>query len=284
MYELSSIDSLGKLQNADARTTEILDGISNNLRTHYFDQLVFLGYHIIYTVPLWAGNPVPVSTKLTDFIVQTSSEVAYDRTNIRQATPLTEPILLILGTTGSRKIKASTAHSPSGLLIRPVRGLPYGTTFLPARIFLQEHLIGLLERVNAMTTLVILPFPPRRYGLRPQISLWERSENTKEDECKWLFVSDVNNTLKYEWSHFEEYSRKYVGNDQDRGVLPSFNSQHIVESTFHVSMNASDSQSYRLQQPPIIIVTFLPFPSAVSLTSRFAGRPLSRLASFVPPR
>ena len=210
IHEFSNFDGL--FNSHDKRPIEKVQALVTYLQSYYFAQIVASGYHILYSLPIYkAGATNLPAGALTEVTFQIYSQTQYDRHNWGQVTKATEPVMLILGMTNYRALPAAQLKYSSSWIIRASRGIAYGTVSLSRKTFLDDKLLALLARVNAITTIVTLPFAIERGAWKLQLTTWAQSETRKGSVCKWVLDSNIGGLLKYKWEHRDSWRYEHEG-------------------------------------------------------------------------
>ncbi|KAI0632188.1 hypothetical protein C8Q77DRAFT_1158853 [Trametes polyzona] len=184
------------------------------LTQHYFPALCRDGLNIITSIPVWRpGHRSLPSYALTDVTFHVYSKVEITRHNWTQVVPGQEPIIVVLGTTGSRPLPAPQLDFSTGWIVHANRSFSHGTIGIARRVFIEERLLSLLSNVNAYTTMIPVLLDPSQgfHGL--SLKKWAEHDQRKDRPSKWeLQPSEGEGCLKYLWEHSEEWRYKLRGN------------------------------------------------------------------------
>ena len=180
---------------------------------HYFPAICKDAQHVISSVPIWKSGKSLPSYALTSVAFHVYSKVEVTRHNWSHVVPGMDPIIVVFGMTGFRPLPSEHLEYSTGWVVQGNRGFSHGTTSISKRVFIEERLLALLSRVNALTTLI--PLNPDAFqalhGLR--LLPWAQHEQRKDRPSKWeLQPSDRDGTLKYLWEHCEEWRYNLRGN------------------------------------------------------------------------
>ena len=212
LYDYSTFGDL--MSNSDNRASILkIQAIVRYLTKYYFPTVCKDGFNVISSVPVWkTGRSLP-SYALTDVAFHVYSKVEITRHNWTHVVPGMEPIVVVLGTTGFRKLPSRQLDFSTGWIVQGNKGFSHGTIGISKRVFIEERLLSLLSRVNGLTTLI--PSSPDMSQAFQGLSLkpWAEHELRKDRPSKWeLQASDGDGYLKYLWEHCEEWTYKLRGN------------------------------------------------------------------------
>ena len=212
LYDYSTFGDLTSSSDNRASILKI-QAIVRYLTKYYFPTVCRDGFNVISSVPVWkTGRSLP-SYALTDVAFHVYSKVEITRHNWTHVVPGMEPIVVVLGTTGFRKLPSRQLDFSTGWIVQGNKGFSHGTIGISKRVFIEERLLSLLSRVNGLTTLI--PSSPDMSQAFQGLSLkpWAEHELRKDRPSKWeLQASDGDGYLKYLWEHCEEWTYKLRGN------------------------------------------------------------------------
>ena len=183
------------------------------LTQHYFFAICKDAQNVVSSVPVWKSGTSLPSYALTSVAFQVYSKVEITRHNWAHVTAGMEPIVVVFGMTGFRALPSNHLDYSTGWIVQGNKGFSHGTISIARRVFIEERLLNLLSRVNALTTLI--PATPDGmqafHGLKLQP--WAEHEKRKDRPSKWeLQPSDTDGSLKYMWEHCEEWRYNLKGN------------------------------------------------------------------------
>ena len=212
---LHDYSTFGELITDDDSRASILklQAIVHYITKHYFPAVCKEGLNVISSIPVWKSGKSLPSYALTDVAFHVYSKVEITRHNWTHVTPGTEPIIVVLGTTGFRKLPSRNLDFSTGWVVQSTKGFSHGTISISKRVFIEERLLHLLSRINGLTTLI--PSTPDMLQGFKGLSLksWAEHEQRKDRPSKWeLQASDGDGYLKYLWEHCEEWTYKLHGN------------------------------------------------------------------------
>ncbi|PCH40165.1 hypothetical protein WOLCODRAFT_68457 [Wolfiporia cocos MD-104 SS10] len=211
IHEFSSFDGL--FQSRDRRPIDKVQAVVHYLRAYYLPYLSRWGLNILHTLPVWTSRTSLLSYALTDFTFQVYSKLEITRQNWAQASTTTEPVIAILGVTDFRPLPAIELDFSNNWIARLRKGVSLSTVSISQSIFTERRLLGLLARINALTTLVPLA-PEVRDGVwQPQLSVWAEHAYKKDRECGWVLESEQDGRLKYKWEHRDGWNYEHEGSD-----------------------------------------------------------------------
>lgn len=211
MHEFSSFEGLFYAQ--DRHAIDKIQAVVTYIQSYYFPQLVSSGYHILYTVPLWKGGVERPAHALTDVVFHIYAQSTIGRYNWGQISSSTEPALVILGMTNYRVLPALYLKYVGSWLIRATRGISYGSIALSKRVFLEERLRPLLSRINAVTTIVPLPFTIENGNWKLELTTWADSSVRRGSDSNWVLEQADSGVLKYYWKHLDGWTFLHEGSD-----------------------------------------------------------------------
>ncbi|KAM5533454.1 hypothetical protein V8D89_012892 [Ganoderma adspersum] len=190
-----------------------LQAIVHYITKHYFPAVCKEGLNVISSIPVWKSGKSLPSYALTGVAFDVYSKVEITRHNWTHVTPGTEPIIVVLGITGFRKLPSRNLDFSTGWVVQSNKGFSHGTISISKRVFIEERLLHLLERINGLTT-VIPSTPDMLQGFKGlSLKSWAEHEQRKDRPSKWkLQPSDGDGYLKYLWEHSEEWTYKLRGN------------------------------------------------------------------------
>lgn len=176
--------------------------------------------HIIASVPLFPHDPTfPTFYKFSAMrFVTASFDAATVSAELGEQTPRSEQILFVLGVIGDKALPRAASFKPSPRWIAHAHsGFSHGTLAISNEVF-HQRLFSLLDKVNALTTLV--PVSPSFDKVSPNDALdivrrWVEHPDFKNTPCEWrpMEVNDALDVQVYEW----RYSRNW--NMQEEGSM-----------------------------------------------------------------
>ncbi|TCD65183.1 hypothetical protein EIP91_003005 [Steccherinum ochraceum] len=211
VHEFSSFEGL--FQSTERRPIDKVQAIVTYLKNHYFRQVTSSGYHILNTIPVWKNGSTPPSFGLTSVAFHVYSEHVLERHTWGAFSKVDEPVILVIGMTGFRTLPSLTLKFSSHWIAHAVRGVSYGSVCVSRKVFLEERLLSLLARVNALTTIVPLFAGVDNGAWRLELTTWAMHEIRKGRACNWVAVKDVFGALKYKWEHRDEWNYEHEGSD-----------------------------------------------------------------------
>ena len=176
------------------------------LTQHYFFAICKDAQNVVSSVPVWKSGTSLPSYALTSVAFQVYSKVEITRHNWAHVTAGMEPIVVVFGMTGFRAL-------PSRWIVQGDKGFSHGTIGIAKRVFIEERLLTLLSRVNALTTMI--PLNPDAFQALSGLRLvpWSLHEQRKDRPSRWeLQPSEAEGSLKYLWEHCEEWQYTLRGN------------------------------------------------------------------------
>lgn len=184
------------------------------LTRRYFPAICRKAQHVISSVPVWTARKSLPSYALTSVRFHVYSKVEVTRHNWAHITPGLEPLLTVVGMTGFNTLETTQLDYSTGWIAHGQRGLSHGTIGIAKRVFIEERLFHLVERINALTTLI--PTTPDVYkGFTAlELKTWANHVDRRERPSKWELVpSTGDGVLRYIWEHTEEWSHNLRGNN-----------------------------------------------------------------------
>ncbi|KAI0712230.1 hypothetical protein C8Q76DRAFT_845437 [Earliella scabrosa] len=212
LHDYSTFGDLGS--GGDNRSSILkLQAVVYYLTQHYFFAICKDAQNVVSSVPVWKSGTSLPSYALTSVAFQVYSKVEITRHNWAHVTAGMEPIVVVFGMTGFRALPSNHLDYSTGWIVQGNKGFSHGTISIAKRVFIEERLLNLLSRVNALTTLI--PATPDGmqafHGLKLQP--WAEHEKRKDRPSKWeLQPSDTDGSLKYMWEHCEEWRYNLKGN------------------------------------------------------------------------
>ncbi|CDO76097.1 hypothetical protein BN946_scf184649.g23 [Trametes cinnabarina] len=205
----------------EGRSTMLkLEALVWYLTEHYFCEIRKEGLNVIFSIPVFKASPS--SYALTSMLFHVYSKVEVTRYNWTHIPAGMEPVIVILGTTGSRPLPADHLEYSTGWVVQANRGFSHGTIGISRRAFIEERLLRLLSNVNALTTLIPIMIDPLKGFHGVSLKKWAEHEQRKDRPSNWrLIPSDGSGYLKYLWEHCEEWRYKLSGNgeiDASQGI------------------------------------------------------------------
>ncbi|KAL7279894.1 hypothetical protein ACG7TL_006303 [Trametes sanguinea] len=186
------------------------------LKLQYFRAIREQSLHVISSIPIYkSGNFLP-SYALTSVTFQVYSNKPVTSRDWMHIPAKIEPILVILGMSGSRPLPADRLEYSTNWVVQTQRGgVSHGTIGISHRIFTQDRLFHLLSTLNALTTLIPVVFNPLLGFHGVNLKTWAEHEQRKDRPSDWQLVSAANaDHAKYLWEHSEEWRYKLSGNGE----------------------------------------------------------------------
>ncbi|THG96118.1 hypothetical protein EW026_g5654 [Hermanssonia centrifuga] len=208
IHEFSSFDGL---YSHDRRSIDKVQAIVTYLQSYYFTQFISSGYHVLYTIPVWKPTTNLPSYALTEAIFHVHSPKPVTRLTWHQVTKVNEPIIVILGMTGSRPLPALRLTWTTNWTLRATKAISYGTVSLSKRVFLEERLLTLLAEVNALTTVIVQPFRLHNNSWSPELTTLAQAE--RGAHTRWVLDTEKAGLLKYKWEHRDGWSYEHWGSN-----------------------------------------------------------------------
>ncbi|KAI0826877.1 hypothetical protein BC628DRAFT_226366 [Trametes gibbosa] len=212
--------NFGDMRNLEGNSRSLLlklQAVVYYLTEYYFPFLCRDGLNVITSIPIWkldfvANRSLP-SYALTNVTFHIYSKVEVTRHNWTQVTPGQEPIIVVLGTTGSRPLPSAQLEFSTGWIVHANRGFSHGTIGIAKRVFIEERLLSLLANVNALTTMIPVLIDPSQGFRGLTLKKWAEHDQRKDRPSKWeLQPSEGEGCLKYLWEHCEEWRYQLRGN------------------------------------------------------------------------
>ncbi|PSR75858.1 hypothetical protein PHLCEN_2v8772 [Hermanssonia centrifuga] len=227
LNELSRVDTLFK--GKDKRPIEKLQALLVYVQAHYFPHLISTGLHVLHTVPVWnTGAPSLPSNALTKVEFHIHSKAVVHGGQVAK-----EAVIVIPGTVGSRQLPPPHGRQSwlDKWVVYATKGKLYGSVALSKRLFLGERLLSVLSHVNAITTLVPLPFSLRNGGWNVQLTTWAEGEAGRGGDSKWELDKEISGVLQYKWQHVGGWVYHYKGNDVGDH---RFSVTSVTNNTLHI--------------------------------------------------
>ncbi len=225
IHEFSRFEGLFTAQHK--RPIDKVQAIVTYLRNYYFPQLVSAGYHVLHTNPVWKASPsisLPCHA-LTSVVFHVYSKSTITRQTWSDLSRSAEPVIVVLGMSGGRPLPALQLQFSTEWVARANEGVSYGTLSLSRRVFLEERLLDLLSRVNAVTT--VLPsfsgIEENKWNL--ELTTWANHPMRADRPCRFFRMDqgDLPGILKYKWEHRDVWNYEHEG------------SKYIMNGTYSVS-------------------------------------------------
>ncbi|KAL7279892.1 hypothetical protein ACG7TL_006301 [Trametes sanguinea] len=225
--DLSAFGSL-----AEGRSTMLkLEAIVWYLTEHYLPAVSKEGLNVISSVPVFKPGPSLPSYALTSVAFQVYCKYEVTRYNWAHVPTGMEPIIVVLGTTGSRPLPAGRLEYSTNWIVQAQQHFSHGTISIARRVFIEERLLHLLSNVNALTTLIPIMLDPLKGFYGVSLKKWAEHEQRKDRASKWQPVNSKDpGYLRYLWEHCEEWHYSLSGNaeiDVSQGI--SCITRNIVE-------------------------------------------------------
>lgn len=211
VHEFSSFEGL--FQSHEKRPIDKVQAVVTYLKKYYFDQITSAGYHILNTIPVWQPGSTPPSYGLTECNFHVYCKHVLERHSWGTFSKADEPAIVIIGMTGFRPMPSNTLKFSVSWIAQAIRGISYGTVCLSKRVFMDERLLKLLARVNALTTIVPLFAGVDNGAWRLELTTWAKHEIRKNRACDWVAVNKEGGILKYKWEHRDGWSYEHEGSD-----------------------------------------------------------------------
>ncbi|KAI0754908.1 hypothetical protein C8Q80DRAFT_1094717 [Daedaleopsis nitida] len=212
IHDYSTFGDMGS--GGDNRSSILkLQAVVYYLTQFYFPAICDDAQNVISSMPMWkSGSSLP-SYALTTIAFQVYSKVEITRHNWAHVTAGMEPIVVVFGMTGFRPLPSKHLDYSTAWIVQGNKGFSHGTISISKRVFIEERLLNLLSRVNALTTMI--PTTPDAFQAFHGVKLqpWAEHEKRKDRPSKWeLQPTDGDGTLKYLWEHSEEWRYNLKGN------------------------------------------------------------------------
>ncbi|THH28534.1 hypothetical protein EUX98_g5660 [Antrodiella citrinella] len=211
VHEFSSFEGL--FQSYDKRPIDKVQAIVTYIKNHYFEQITSSGYHILNTIPVWKTGSTPPSYGLTSITYHVYCKHVLERHTWGAFSKADEPVIILLGMTGFRPLPSLTLKFSTNWIAQAIKGVSYGTVSLSKRVFMEERLLTLLARINALTTIVPLFAGVDNGAWRLELTTWAKHEIRKSRACNWVAVQGEGGLLKYKWEHRDEWNYEHEGSD-----------------------------------------------------------------------
>lgn len=209
VHEYSSFDGLFQSQNS--RPIDKVQAVVHYLRSHYFPHLRTWGLNILHTIPVWKSGTSLQSYALTDIDFHIYSKVDIHRHNWAQVSPNLEPIIVIVGMTGFKPMPNRRLAFSTNWVVRTNKHVSHGTVSISKQVFMDERLLNLLARINAVTTIIPM-LPSVENGVwKLELTTWGQHPIRKNRPCEWKPVSEREGHLKYKWAHRDGWSYEHEG-------------------------------------------------------------------------
>ncbi len=150
---------------------------------------------------------------LTEAIFHIYSQTTIDRYSWGQISPANEPVIVVLGMTNDRILPSLSLKYFTSIIMRATRGISYGTVALSKRVFLEERLRPLLSRINAVTTIVPLPFAIENGEWKLELTTWAENVTRRGSDSNWILDKAEPGVLKYSWKHLDGWTYRHEGSD-----------------------------------------------------------------------
>ncbi|KAI9058443.1 hypothetical protein FKP32DRAFT_1582073 [Trametes sanguinea] len=219
--DYKDLNAFGSL--TEGRSTMLkIEAIVWYLTEHYLPALSKEGLNVISSIPVFKPGPSLPSYALTSATFQVYCKYEVTRYNWAQVPTGMEPIIVVLGTTGSRPLPTNRLEYSTHWIIQAQRGFSHGTISIARRVFIEERLLHLLSNVNAITTLIPIMVDPLKGFYGVSLKRWAEHEQRKDLASKWQPVTFKDpGYLKYLWEHCEEWHYSLSGNaeiDVSQGI------------------------------------------------------------------
>lgn len=165
------------------------------------------------TIPVWKTGSTPPSYGLTSITYHVYCKHVLERHTWGAFSKADEPVIILLGMTGFRPLPSLTLKFSTNWIAQAIKGVSYGTVCLSKRVFMEERLLTLLARINALTTIVPLFAGVDNGAWRLELTTWAKHEIRKSRACNWVAVQGEANLLKYKWEHRDEWNYEHEGSD-----------------------------------------------------------------------
>lgn len=252
------------------------------LTQFYFPAICGDAQNVVSSVPVWKSGTSLPSYALTSIAFQVYSKVEITRHNWAHVTPGQEPIVVVFGMTGFRPLPSNHLDYSTGWVVQGNKGFSHGTISISKRVFIEERLLSLLARVNALTTLI--PTTPDVFQAFQSVKLqpWAEHEQRKDRPSKWeLQPLDNDGSLKYLWEHCEEWSYNLKGNSNMMSAAHGISCESADPAYHYVAYFCDLSTHSYLTLSAGITRNFVELPTAVkqgALRIKISGRVELRLS------
>lgn len=180
------------------------------LRSHYFVYLQSWGLNILHSIPVWNEGSSTRSYAMTDIAFHVYSKMDIHRQNWAQIAPELEPIIVILGMTGTRKLSERRLPYSAQWSARAVKSL--GMVCVARKAFMDERLLGILAKFNAGVTIVPVFLGVESGQWRLELTTWGQHTFRKDSPCNMEVISESDGELRYRWQHRDDWSYEHEGN------------------------------------------------------------------------
>ncbi|KAL4248925.1 hypothetical protein ABKN59_007566 [Abortiporus biennis] len=209
IHEFSVFDGL--FHGEDRRPIDKVQAIVTYIKSHYFTHLASRGLHILHTLPVWKAGTTPPCHGLTSVIFQVYSRENLERHTWGSFSKSPEPVIVVLGMCGFRSLPCIQLKFSTSWIIRVNKAICYGTVCLSKRTFLDERLLHLLSRINALTTVIPMFSGVDNGAWRLDLTTWAKSEMRKDRPCQWVHLKEHDGLLKYKWQHRDVWHYEHEG-------------------------------------------------------------------------
>ncbi|CCM02877.1 uncharacterized protein FIBRA_04991 [Fibroporia radiculosa] len=210
LHEFSTFEGLFQMD--DRRPIDKVQAAVHYLKSHYLPYLAHWGLHIIHTVPIWTFGSTLPSCALTSVAFHVYSKLTITRQNWAHVSTAQEPVIAILGMSSFRPLPSTQLEYSADWVVRATKGISYGTVCVSRAAFMEQRLLHLLARVNALTT-VVPKFSGIHNGVwKLELTTWAKHEWKSSEDCKWVAVpAEHDGFSKYAWQHRDCWKYEHEG-------------------------------------------------------------------------
>ncbi|KAI0916987.1 hypothetical protein AcW1_007702 [Taiwanofungus camphoratus] len=209
IHEYSTFEGL--FQSPDRHPIDKVQAVVHYIRTRYFPHLTQWGLNILHTVPLFKSGTSLPSYALTNIDFHVYSKASIHRHNWAQVPPALEPAIVILGMTGFKPLPSTHLEFSANWVARVNKGISYGTVSISRNVFMDQRLLKLLARVNAVTTVIPLFHGVENDVWKLHLTTWAQHEFRRNRPCDWKLDAEKDGYTKYKWEHRDGWSYEHEG-------------------------------------------------------------------------
>ncbi|KAI9068126.1 hypothetical protein FKP32DRAFT_1672524 [Trametes sanguinea] len=198
-----------------------IDAVVWYLTQHYFPAVAKHGFNVLSSIPVFKAGPSLPSYALTSVSFQVYSKDEVTRSNWMQVSAGSEPILVILGMTGSRPLPPTRLQYSTNWIAQPPRGVSHGTICISYEAF-KQRLLDLLAKVNAQTSFIpIADNEALDFFGSLTLRAWENSDRHKRLSAAFQ-PPDSAHPREYHFEHTEKRVMSFGGDveiDADQKIF-----------------------------------------------------------------
>ncbi|KDQ50335.1 hypothetical protein JAAARDRAFT_142195 [Jaapia argillacea MUCL 33604] len=211
IYELSTFHGMTLSHRAALRRVR---AAAYYVKEHYFHYLTYYGHHLLYSIPFWHPGTSPPPMALTDVSFQVHSTHGSIHHKHEPKWSTTDASIFILGMTSFRRPPSTPVDFTANWIAQAREGLSHGIVSLSKKLFLEDHLLRILAKVNAETTIVpVFPAVDGEGDWHLELTTW--SKRRKGKECRWELVRDHERRIGYKWENCDKWIYEHEGADED---------------------------------------------------------------------